>query len=208
MFRFVTVLFFLGFFTLAVSAQKISGDVKFKEVDFPVRMTRKLGVNGNMGWNGLTGMGIAMQYYVDPKFALDGGAGISSTGYKFGFRGRYIFLKKNFSPFIGAGYIYSTGSFDQEIATEDISTGNVITFKVLPSNFLQFVVGGDLVTGGGFFLMFDLGYALLLNDNMIIVSGRPSQEMERLMRVVYGSGIVFEVSIGYIFKNKGFGSRF
>ena len=207
MHRFITALLFLGFFTMPVSAQ-VSGDVKYKKIKFPVRMTRKLGINGNMGWNGLTGIGIAVQYYVDPKFALDGGAGISSTGYKFGFRGRYIFLKKNFSPFAGAGYIYSTGSFDQEVAAEDIITGNTITFKVLPSHFLQFVVGGDLVTGGGFFLMFDLGYAWLLNDNMVMVSGNPSQDMKRLMRMVYGSGMVFEVGIGYIFKNKGFGSRF
>ncbi len=201
--RILIIILFTVFFTGSAFSQ-----AKFKETDFPIRMRRTLGINANLGWNGLTGIGLAMQYYVVPKFALDAGAGISSTGYKFGIRGRYIFLKKKFSPFAGGGFIYSTGSLDQAITLEDITTGNDITFKILPSRFLQFVVGGDLVTGGGFFLMFDLGYAWLLNGNMNIISGNPSPDMSRVFRIAYGSGIVFEVSIGYIFKNKGFGSRF
>ncbi|NOX87284.1 MAG: hypothetical protein GXO86_15225 [Chlorobi bacterium] len=202
--RFFLFILFILLFSGPVSAQV----KKFGELELPVRMTRTLGINGNIGWNSLTGFGIGMQYYVIPKVALDGGVGISSTGYKFSIRGRYIFLKKNFSPFAGTGFIYSTGSFDRAVTIEDVNTGHDITFKLLPSRFLQFVVGGDLVTNGGFFLMFDLGYAYLLNDNIVIVSGTPSQDMDRVMRIAYGSGIVFEVSIGYIFKNKGFRSRF
>ncbi len=199
-FIFLFAFFFIGRISFAQQ--------KFGVMDIPVRMTHTFGLSGNLCWNSLTGFGIAMQYYLVPKVALDGGVGISSTGYKFGIRGRYIFLKKNFSPFAGSGFIYSTGSFDQILTIEDIGTGNDITFKLLPSRFLQFVVGGDLVTNGGFFLLFDLGYAYLLNNNIDIVTGTTTQEMKRLMRIVYGSGIVFEVSIGYVFKNKGFRSRF
>ena len=132
----------------------------------------------------------------------------SSAQMKFGVRGRYLFLKKKFTLFVGAGFIYGTGTRGGAISMEDIETNKEIVFKVLPSRYLQFVVGGEYVAKSGFFLMFNLGYAYLMNDNVDIISGSPSSQMKQVMRIAYGSGIVFEVGIGYIFKNKGYRGKF
>jgi len=195
----IVLIVIIFFFAKSSFAQQ-----KFGEMDLPVRMTHTLGVSGNLGWNSLTGVGITLQYYIIPKIALDGGVGISAEGYKFSLRGRYIFLKKKFSPFVGAGFIYGTGIHGQSISLEDVDTGDEIIFEMLPSRFLQFVGGAEYVAKGGFFLMFNLGYAYLLNENINIISGSPSSQMKQVMRIAYGSGIVLEVSIGYIFKNKGY----
>ncbi len=168
--------------------------------DLPVRLTRSIGISMDMGWNGLVGFGPTIQYFVSPHFGIDAGVGLSGTGIKLGGRGRYIFLEKKFSPFVGAGFNYGLGSRGNEIVLED--EGNVISFIVKPSPFLQLTAGGDLVTGSGFFMMFDLGYSILLvGENVELQSGTPTDLQQLSIDLVYGSGIVIEFRVGFIFKN-------
>jgi len=171
--------------------------------DLPVRMTRSFGISMDMGWNGLVGFGPTVQYFITPHVGIDAGVGLSGTGIKFGGRARYLFLEKNFTPFVGTGINYGMGSGDGVVELEDPDNGNIIGFIVKPSTFLQLTVGGDLVTGGGFFIMFDLGYSILISgENVDLKYGTPTDLQERAMDIAYGSGIVIEIGMGFIFKNK------
>jgi len=170
--------------------------------DLPVRLTRSFGISMDIGWNSLVGMGPTIQYFVSPHVGIDGGIGLSSTGIKLGARGRYLFLEKTFTPFLGAGFNYGFGGGDENNTIKHVDQGNTIYYYVLPSPFLQITVGGDLLVYNGFFLLFDLGYSILLNgENTVIVSGTPTSTQKKAMDIALGSGIVFEVGIGIIFKN-------
>lgn len=178
------------------------------EMNLPVRLTHQLGVSGSMGWNGLVGMGATFQYYISPHFGLDGGAGFALSGYKFGGRLRYLFLESNVSPLIGVGYIYSTGLTDIYYEVEQ-DNGTSFIYEVIPSSFIQIVGGVDIVVNNGFFVIATMGYAIQTNDNINILAGYPTEDSERAMRMLYGSGFVMEFGIGYIFSNKkGIGKRF
>jgi hypothetical protein len=50
--------------------------------------------------------------------------------------------------------------------------------------------------------MADMGYAILLTENIQLISGTPTPDMQTIMDITFGSGIVMEVSIGYIFPKK------
>jgi hypothetical protein len=176
--------------------------VNFGEMNLPVRMTRNIGVSGTWGWNGLTGLGATLQYYISPHFGLDAGLGLALSGYKFSGRVRYLFLEKNFSPLIGVGYIYSTG-FPGQLTDFEDEDGRTVTVEILPSSFIQIVGGIEFVVNGGFFMMANLGYAIQINDNVNYIAGSPSANFDRAMQIIYRNGIVFEISIGYIFGNKG-----
>ena len=194
---------YLLFFLLIVFVQPSFGQMKFGDMELPVRVTRTVGVTGNIGLKSLTGLGVSFQYYVLTKFAIDGGVGISNYGYNLSGRGRYIFLKSNFSPFVAAGFIYGTGSFNQIIALSDITTSEEIWLNLYPSRFLQLTGGAEYLAKGGFFLMFNVGISILLNNpSYEVVSGNPSPEMNDYLNFVYGTGFSTEVSIGYIFGNK------
>lgn len=177
--------------------------MKFGEIELPVRMTRTIGASGSIGWNGIVGMGVTLQYYISPHFGLDAGAGLALSGYKFSGRLRYLFLKKNFTPLVGVGYIYSTGFPGQILELEETDTGNTIIVEILPSSFIQIVGGMEVVANKGFFVMFNIGYAIQVNDNINLLAGTPSGSTERALKILYGSGIVMEFSVGFIFGNKG-----
>ena len=192
----------LFIFLLLLIYSNSVGQQFVNDIKLPIRMTRSFGVSGNTGWNSLTGFGITVQNYFTPQIALDAGVGLSTLGVKFGGRVRYLFLTKNFSPFVSAGYIYGMGSNSNELELED-TDGNIIRFVVEPSNFIQLSGGIEYVSNGGFFIMTGIGYALLLNDNILLTSGNPpSDEMNSFLNVLYGSGFVVEVSVGYIFGRK------
>jgi len=185
---------------LSVSAQN---QINFGELKLPVRMTRTIGASGSVGWNGLVGVGATLQYYITPHFGLDAGAGIAMSGFKFSGRLRYIILEKNFSPIVGVGYIYSTGLTDQALEITDSTSGIAAIVEVLPSSFIQIVVGAELVLNKGFFVMFTMGYAIQVNNNISLLSGTTNQAIDTFLRRRYGSGIVMEFNVGYIFGNKG-----
>jgi hypothetical protein len=193
-------------FILLVFAFQSKAQLNYQDIVLPVRLTRGFGISGNMGWNSLTGVGVSVQSYMNEHLGFDAGAGLSSVGYKFSGRLRYLFLEKNFTPFAGAGFIYGTGLPNQLLELE--YDGTFITFILNQSPFIQIVGGFDFVASNGFFIMADLGYAILLNDNIELISGFPSPDMQTIMNMVYGSGIVLEVSIGYIFQKKKQNTRF
>ena len=197
--RFLFIVLFFTVITLA-SAQN---QINFGELKLPVRMTRTVGVSGSLGWNGIVGVGATLQYYITPHFGLDAGAGIAMSGFKFSGRLRYIILEKNFSPIVGVGYMYSTGLTDQALELTDSTSGTTAIVEVLPSSYIQIVVGAELLINKGFFVMFTMGYAVLVNDNISLLSGSTNQAIDTFLRRRYGSGIVTEFSIGYIFGNKG-----
>lgn len=193
-------------FSLFCSAQKV---INFGEMKLPTRMTHTIGVSGSLGWNGLVGIGPTLQYYFTPHFGLDAGAGIAASGFKFAGRLRYIILEKNFSPLVGIGYMYSTGLSDQLLEVTDSVSGTSCMVEILPSSFLQFVVGAELLINRGFFVMATMGYAYQVNSNISIISGNKNKAIDTFLRRWYGSGPVMEISIGYIFSNKGkFKGRF
>ena len=81
------------------------------------------------------------------------------------------------------------GSNSNELELED-TDGNIIRFVVEPSNFIQLNGGIEYVSNGGFFIMTGIGYALLLNDNILLTSGSsPSEEMGSLLKMLYGKYI-------------------
>lgn len=193
----------IRFFTvvvLIVLVQEANSQQNYKDIVLPIRLTNGFGISGNMGWNSLTGVGLSVQSYMSTHIGLDAGAGISSVGFKFAGRFRYLILEKNFTPMIGAGFIYGTGLPNQLLELE--YDGTTITYILNRSPYVQIVGGFDFVASNGFFIMADLGYALLLNDNIEIVSGFPTADMQTSMDMVFGSGIVIEISIGYIFPKK------
>lgn len=196
-------LFFIGLllvFSIAVISQN---QVNFGEMKLPVRMTRTIGASGSMGWNGIVGIGATLQYYITPHIGLDAGAGLAASGYKFSGRLRYIILEKNFSPIVGVGYMYSTGHLDQILEVTDSLTSTTVQVEILPSSFIQIVAGAELLVNKGFFVMMTVGYAIQVNTNISLLSGTPNSAINTYLKRWYGSGIVMEFSIGYVFGNKG-----
>lgn len=189
-----------------VFALQISAQQSYKDIVLPIRLTHGFGISGNMGWNALTGVGITVQSYMSTHIGLDAGAGISSVGFKFAGRLRYLILEKNFTPMIGAGFIYGTGLPNQLLELE--YDGTIITFALNKSPYAQIVGGFDFIASNGFFIMADMGYAILLTENIDLISGIPTADMQSAMDMVYGSGIVMEVSIGYIFPKKKQNTKF
>ncbi len=187
-------------FTLSVSVAQL--EMPAIE-DLPVRMTRSFGISMNIGWNSLVGIGPTFQYFATPHIGIDAGVGLSGTGIKFGGRARYLFLEKKFTPFVAVGVNHGLGGGDSVYKMEDPDNGNLIYFKIKPSTFIPITVGGDVVSGGGFFIMFDLGYSILVGgDNIEMVNGTPTQFQNRVLDISYRSGLVIDIGIGFILKNK------
>lgn len=187
-------------FSLSAISQN---QINFGEMKLPVRMTRTIGVSGSLGWNGLVGVGATLQYYITPHIGLDAGAGIAMSGFKFSGRLRYIILEKNFSPIVGVGYIYSTGLTDQILEITDSISGTSAMVEILPSSFIQIVAGAELLVNKGFFVMMTMGYAIQVNTNVSLLAGSTNSAIDTYLRRWFGSGIVMEFSIGYVFGNKG-----
>jgi len=170
------------------------------EDQLPIRAVRKSAVWFNMGWNGLVGIGPVITSYAAPKIAVDAGLGLSSTGIKLSGRGRYLFSAKNFTPFVGMGLQYGFGSRVDFELTDGFNNNKPFSVKVLPSPFLQLAGGFEYMAKKGFFVLFNVGYAILLkDDNYTITNGSPSPDELKALDISYGSGIVFEGGIGYAF---------
>lgn len=176
------------------------GQMQIDESKIPVRLLRGVGISGNMGWNSLTGVGFSVQSYATEHIGFDAGLGISSEGVKFGGRFRYLILEKNFTPFAAAGFMYGLGFPNSEFTIE--YDGTKVFFMIGKSPYLQLSGGIDYVSRGGFFLMANLGYAILLKENIEYVQGTPTPDIEQIIRIAYQSGLAIEVSIGYIFSKK------
>lgn len=168
----------------------------------PIRKRRPLAVRGELGWNGLAGIGVNFTYNITSKISLDYGSGFSVNGWKNGIRGRYNFLENNWTPFVGIGFLYCSG-FGGTITAEgeredgDYEYEEEIEFRNSASAFIQAVAGIDYVTNFGLTFMANVGYSQLLNSHLEYVSG--SKELYKDIEFVSNSGMVLSTSVGYAF---------
>lgn len=167
----------------------------------PVRAERRLALLGELSWNGLGGFGPNLIFHVDPHLSIDLGAGLAFVGWKLGLRTRYNFLTSETTPFIGAGILGATG-FDapsQDIAADD--DNRELNIKARPSAFVQLTAGLDYTDSDGFTFLGAIGYAILVSrDNVEIVTGEPTPEERQAFDVLFGSGLVLSVGLGYSFR--------
>lgn len=168
----------------------------------PIRAQRRLVLLGEVGWNGIAGFGPNLTYHVHPHFSLDFGAGLSLLGFKTGARARYNFLLGRVTPFIGVGGMHAGGFSDSPITiNEDQPEREKVNIKIRPSGWLQTVGGIDWVAPSGFTLVGTLGYAFLLTrDPVQVVDGTPNDQDREVFDVLFHSGIVMSVSLGYSFR--------
>lgn len=160
------------------------------------RERRPFFIGGELGWNGLAGLGVNFSYHPHPHLAIDTGAGLSLTGWRISGRVRGNLLKSEWTPFIAAGMSYATGLGDADVELE--SKGEKAKLRVLPSPFLQ-IGGGVNYTGReGFAFTATTGYSILLRDyNTRFASG--SRDTYDDVKAIYDGGLIISVAFGYAF---------
>lgn len=180
------------------------GPAPIEDDDAPARDTdprsnrerRPFYVAGELGWNGLSGLGVNFGYHFNPHLAIDTGAGISITGWRVSARVRGNLLKGEWTPFIGAGFSYATGLSDTDVELE--SRGDKVKLRVQPSPFLQIGAGVNYTGREGFMFNATTGYSVLLKDgNTAYSSG--SLDAYNDVKSVYGGGLILSVAFGYAF---------
>ncbi|MBI4648821.1 MAG: hypothetical protein HY738_20080 [Bacteroidia bacterium] len=93
--------------------------------------------------------------------------------------------------------------FTNEEIDESVRKQRISGISIEPSPFLQFAFGIEYLSFRGFFITTQMGYSLLLTgENIVITSGVSSAYFQRTADIAYGSGFLFEMNIGYIFKRK------
>jgi hypothetical protein len=161
----------------------------------PVRQTRKFAIAGEIGWNSLAGLGVNGTYNVIPQLSLDVGAGLSVVGYKTGVRVRGNLLESEWTPTVGVGYLFGsgTGGTTVEAKVDD----DTVRYRLYHSHYVQGVIGMNYTGEGGFAFMGTLGYAWLLRENFKLVSG-PEDKASNIKPVVHG-GVAIATSFGWAF---------
>lgn len=162
----------------------------------PIRARRPFFIGGELGWNGLSGLGVNFSYHPEPHVAIDTGAGLSITGWRVGLRARGNLLTSEWTPFVGAGVSLASGTADQDIELE--SRGEKAKLRILSSPFLQIAAGVNYTGREGFVFTATTGYSLLLKDhNTVFVSGSPDAYND--VKVIYDGGLILSVAFGYAF---------
>ncbi|MCI0571129.1 MAG: hypothetical protein L0Y66_10280 [Myxococcaceae bacterium] len=180
----------------AVLAVLLSTPVLASEGD-PIRARRNVALLGELGWNGLSGLGVNVGFHVHPHFTLEVGGGLSGVGFKSGLRARVNFLKTNWTPFAAAGFLYGSGAGEDVL--ELTTDGNTILYRVRPSPFLQAVLGAEFTGDSGFTFTTSAGWAQLLQENFELVAGAPTPLQREASNIAFGSGVVLSVAFGYTF---------
>jgi outer membrane protein W len=197
----IIIIFFL-IATQTVNAQNYTAVKIFNQENLTIREVRRNAISANLGWNSLTGVGITYNYYLTKQMAIDMGIGMSSTGYKFGARYRYLFSSNNFSPLVAVGFDYGLGSRGMEI--ESVDKDNYYKYTVSASPFAQITGGFEYLANKGFLFQFDVGYAFLLKEsNYKITEGKPNDQNRWALDASIASGIVIEFTFGYAFGGNG-----
>ncbi|MBN1610552.1 MAG: hypothetical protein JW940_28235 [Polyangiaceae bacterium] len=161
----------------------------------PVRQIRKYAIAGEIGWNSLAGLGVNGTYNVIPQLSLDAGAGLCMVGYKLGVRLRGNVLESEWTPVIGVGYLFGSGTAGETTRTE--IEDEEIEFRLFHSHYVQGVVGMNYTGTEGFAFMVTAGYAWLLRENFQLVSG-PEDKASSIKPMVHG-GVVLATSFGWAF---------
>lgn len=160
------------------------------------RERRPFFIGGELGWNGLAGLGVNFSYHPIPHLALDTGAGLSLTGWRASFRVRGNLLTGEWTPFLGAGLSYATGLGDQDV--EAAAKGENAKLRILPSPFLQLGAGVNYTGNEGFVFTATTGYSVLLREeNTTYTSG--SRQAYDDAKAIYDGGLILSVAFGYAF---------
>ena len=162
------------------------------------RSERPWVISGEVGWNGLAGIGAVVARRFDPHFTVEAGVGLSAEDAKVGLRARWNFLVSEWTPFLGAGFMYGAG-FGGAGQVDDSNPSRIYTFTIGPSPYAQLVTGMEFQSRSGFNFMFALGYARLLRHNLTILAGSPTADDLAGVRIATGSGPVVSTSMGYAF---------
>jgi len=170
-----------------------------------IRERRKLALLGELGWNGLAGVGLVLTYYPNPHLGLDLGAGGSLFGWKAGARVRYNLLDRPWTPFLGIGFDASTGlgqaTFDPEKDANGKPNRDPVTINLKPSYLMQGVLGFDFIHKHGFAMVGCVGYSWLLNkDNLDVLAGEFTPDEKRAIDIIFKSGVVISLAMGYAFE--------
>ena len=175
----------------------------------PIRARRIRGILAEASFNGLAGIGINGTFRPVPAVAVDAGIGFAPTGPRIGARGRFLFMKGAFSPWLGGGFSYGFGSMGRTL--DYPSAGNLgfggaprpiassFTFTIGPSPYLQASGGIEVITERGLTVVAYAGYSLLLVENLRIVSGTLMPSDRADVAATYGSGQQFGVAVGFSF---------
>lgn len=161
------------------------------------RQRRPFYIAGELGWNGLSGLGVNFGYHPEPHFAIDTGLGLSLTGLRIGARLRANLMTGEWTPFLSAGFSYAGGSGNQSIDFE--SKGEKAKGKVLGSPFVQLGGGVNYTGSEGFMFTFATGYSILARkgSNTRYISG--AREAYDDIRPIFGGGLILSVAFGYAF---------
>jgi hypothetical protein len=161
------------------------------------RERRPFYIAGELGWNGLSGLGVNFGYHPEPHFAIDTGAGLSLTGLRIGARLRLNFLTGEWTPFLGAGFSFAGGSGGT--AGDFESQGEKAKAKILASPFVQLAGGVNYTGREGFLFTATSGYSILTRKggNTRFVSG--SQQAYDDIKPIFGGGVILSVAFGYAF---------
>lgn len=161
----------------------------------PIRAQRKFAASGELGWNSLSGLGANLAYHPIPEFAVELGAGLSQEGIKTGLRARLNLLRSHWTPVVAAGFLYGFGSGGQNVETK--VGDESVTLRVKGSPYIQTVAGVNYTGPGGFAFMATAGWAFLLRENAVFVSG--SRNAYDKIHPFFDGGVVVAVSLGYAF---------
>jgi len=151
---------------------------------------------GELGWNGLAGIGVDAGWRALPFVTVEGGAGFSLLKWKGGVRIRAHLRPARYTPFIAAGALFASG--DSAETRLDFA-GNPLRYRTRPSQYAQLAAGLDYVGEDGVTLMATLGWAFLLAPNVDITLGTPNATQSRLLFLAYDSGPVASFAVGYSF---------
>lgn len=170
-----------------------------KPVSDSPRADRKIAITSESGLKSMVGIGLTGTYYITPNIAVDAGAGVGFAGLKAGVRGRYLFSKKKFSPYVGLG-LYSSGSSNNNLEFPSIDDPDfTYSINLERSTFAQFIGGFEVMGKRGFVFGLNLGYAHNFNDNPWSANTAVDPDTVTFYDLLFGGGIATGLNIGYAF---------
>lgn len=167
-----------------------------KPMSLNPRADRKIAIVSDSGLKSMTGVGLSASYYVTKNIAVDAGAGLAFHGLRAGARGRFLFLDKKFTPYVGLGLSRNLSSLEN-IEFDDGST--FFFFNIEPSTYAQGTLGFEFMGNNGFVIGFDLGYSRNFNDNTWSTSDNIDPDLTTALDFLYLSGIATGFRIGWAF---------
>lgn len=189
---------YLVLFILIVSSW-ININAQDLENSFPInpRSVNKVAVNSEIGIKNMTGFGLSFSYYPIANVAIDLGGGVGLRYLKFGLRGRYLFLNKSFTPYIGASMFYNPLKADFPILSYNgTKTTNL---DLLPAIFGRAIFGLEIMRIKGFVCGLNAGYTHSFKKVTWTTDFDIEDELLDIIDHFYGGGISIAMNIGYAF---------